>query len=129
MFRESQLLSSQLKFIQNIIEKKHLFVDVDFNTKTSLNINLYLSPFRYGINHEVGGMKYLINEEYNFLSGERERKCHLKISKTQRMEAIQKHVELVINKYLPQLAANLDELELRYFETRAIKELAALSEA
>lgn len=122
MVTEHTLFEDQKNFVRNVLEQKKAIIEVRFNTKTTLAINIRLEQFCAGINFNATDLKYHSPKpEWNYFSGVKEEKHYLKLLKNQGFEAIQKHCEAVIKKFFPLFETELDTLTLEYYLTSALK--------
>lgn len=130
MFFEHTLFEDQKNFVRDVLEEKKAMIEVRFNTKTTLSINIRLNQFCAGINFNSTDLKYHSPKpEWNFLSGEQVERHHLKLLKTQGFEAIQQHCEAVIKEFFPIFENELDTLTLEYYLTDALQKAIEKDEA
>ena len=125
MFTEHTMFASEREFAQKVIEGGTIKVLVSNNTKTTLNISLYLEGYRYGVNMDIcEDLKYHSPKpEWNYLTGNQVQHHFLKVLKAQKFEAVQQHIEAVINKYFPVFASELEELNVEYHNTPTLQSL------
>ena len=130
MFSEHTLFEDRNIFAKNVLEQKKIIIEVSFNTKTSVSINVRLEQFCAGVNHKIADLKYHSpKSEYNYFTGEREEKHFLKLLKKQGFEAIKQHCEAVVNQFFPVFTSELEELNLEDYETNALKSAISKDEA
>lgn len=106
------------KFIQAIMSSGYVFVDVKYETKTSLYIALHIGSMRFALNSEVKGLKYLVRNETSYDSYESRTAYYLKASS---IADIQQHVEENLKPMLPEGA--LDGIVLKIYNTEPIMAL------
>jgi hypothetical protein len=122
MVTEHTLFEDRNIFAKNVLEQKKIIIEVRFNTKTSVYINVRLEQFCAGVNHKITDLKYHSPKpEWSYFSGVQEEKHFLKLLKNQGFEAIKQHCEAVVNQFFPVFNSELEELTLEYFETDALK--------
>lgn len=115
---EFGMFSKPEQFLTKIMEEKAVNVNVNFETKTSCNISLYLSPFNFQINTFVAPeLKYLQREENNYFEYSKTVKHYLK---PKSIADIVKHIEYVLNKAFDEVN---DIIELRIYKTEFINSL------
>ncbi len=111
-----------------IIKSGKAIIEVSYNTKASLYIGLRGEGYDggIGINQNVcEDLKYLVKKEHSYFDYTTRTNHYLKLTKKQRFEAIQKHVEAVINTYFTAIGESLESLEVVYYETTALKQAIA----
>lgn len=111
-----------------IINSGKAIIEVSYNTKASLYIGLRGEGYEggIGINQNVcEDLKYLVQKEHSYFDYTTRTNHYLKVTKKQRFEAIQKHVEAVINTYFTAITQSLETLEVVYYETTALKQAMA----
>jgi hypothetical protein len=118
-----RMFGNAQEFAARIIEQKKLIVHVDFNTSKSLFISIQLGEDRFSINVATEGLKYHKERSYSFASGGYNESFYLKVLKHQQLQAVQQHVEVVIGKFMPMVAENIERLDVYYYATHALREL------
>jgi len=109
-----------------IINSGKAIIEVSYNTKASLYITLRGEGFDGGIGINQGvceDLKYLVKKEHSYFDYKNRINHYLKVTKNQRFEAIQKHVEAVFEKLLPAIGESMESLEVVYYETTALKQI------
>jgi len=124
----SSMFADAVDIAKAIIKSGKAIIEVSYNTKASLYIGLRGEGYDggIGINQNIcEDLKYLESKEFSYFDYTTRTNHYLKLTKKQRFEAIQKHVEAVLSKNFPAIGESLESLEVVYYETTALKQAIA----
>lgn len=118
--KEHTLFSDPKQFIDAVNKERYVFVDVGYETKTSLYISIAIDTWRFGINNKVEGLKYLERSEYSYFTYKTTVNQYLKAKS---ISEIHRHVEGNLKELLPQI--QLEGLTLKLYKTQPVLDLIA----
>jgi hypothetical protein len=97
MIFEFQPLADKAEFINQVNEKKKIFVSVKNETKTILTVSLYSSPYRFAVNWKVDGIKTVERDRHSFFTNRTDKVHHFKVLKNQRLPQLEKYITEICN--------------------------------